>query len=861
MASTLELSLAQLGSEERQRFDELAVFPEDVDIPLATVAALWRRTGGLDEFDTEARCERLARLSLLLALELSTRVVRMHDVVRRFLLDRLAGGASELHRTMVEALRPVGGWWTLPPSEPYTWTQLFHHLDAAGMQDELLATAMDLQWLSTKTSLRTAFTVEADLRLAQESFPKHTALKTLGKIYSQSVHLFGDCQTPAEIRATLLARLPVRSGIDGGCEARLVPITKLPDAPHPALVRTLGSRRGAVRACAISVDGSLVATASTDRKVTVWNTDTGKEVLQVAISLDRTRARSDVRALGMSADGGRLAAATGDRRLWVWDLATGTVLAHLSGHTDEVTDCSLSADGRWLLSASRDEKLKLWDVETGEIVHTLARAWAEDIRGWLTPTNEQGHWAAVLGCAMGADGRMAASASADQTVIVWDLDSGQALAVLQGHTAAVNSCAISPDGRRVASVDSDGTLRIWEWATREHTAVVAHRSAAVACGFSEDGGYVATASADGIVRVWAADGPQLLQTLTGHAGQVNDCVLSSTASLIVSAGNDGTARLWRLGLMADPYSPRQHEGFVLTCASAPDGRHAFTAGEDPSVILWDLPRGKARLSWDAQPSGVRACAVSPDGSRVATASKDRSVAIWAAATGERLAVLSGHRDFVNGCAFSADGRLLASVSNDRTVRLWDLSTRSRKLAWQAHRQWINTCAFSPCGRWLVSASSDGTLKRWNLTVDEALWEAWLTDPRPLQDERAEQLLSARDHAGHGASVNHCAFTPDGQLVISASSDHTLRVWDAASGAERRVFTGHLDDVNGFGVSPDGQRVASVAGDGGMIVWSLPEGVHLMALHVDGPLSMCTWVGAERVIAVGARGVYLFDIRG
>lgn len=861
VSSTLELSLAQLTAEERARFDELAVFPEDVDIPLATAAALWLRTGGLDEFDTEARCERLARLSLLLALDLSNRVVRMHDVVRRFLLDRLGEAVRPLHHTLVEALRPVGGWATLPASEPYAWTQLFHHLDAAGLHGDMLSTALDLQWLSTKTCLRTTFSVEEDLRLTQESFPAHKVLQTLCKIYGQSVHLFGDCQSPAEVRATLLARMPRGSGISGSTEARLVPITQLPDAPHPALVRTLGSRRGAVRACAVSGDGGLVATASTDRKVTLWNTATGREVLQVAASADQTRARSDVRALDMSADGTRLAAATDDRRLWVWDLATGTVLAQLSGHTDLVTDCALSADGRWLLSASRDEKLKLWDVATGEIVHTLARAWAEDDRGWLLPTNEQGHWAAVLGCAMSADGRIAASASADQTVIVWDLDSGQALAVLEGHTAAVNDCAVSPEGRHVASVGSDGTLRVWDWALREHTAVLAHRQAAVACAFGEDGRHIATASVNGVVRVWATDGPTLLQTLSGHADQVHDCVLSSTAKLVVSAGNDGTARLWRLGVLAEPHAPRQHDGLVLSCAAAPDGRYAFTGGQDQAVMMWDVPSGKARASWKAHDAEVRACAVGPDGSRLATASADRTVAVWHAASGERLAVLSGHRDLVNGCAFSADGRLLASVSNDRTVRLWDLSTRSRKLAWRAHDQWVNACTFSPCGRWLASASSDATLKRWDLRVDESLWEAWLTDPQPIQAERAAAWFSVRDFVGHDAGINHCAYTPDGRRLVSASSDRTLRVWDAATGAQQAVLAGHLGDVNGFGISPDGERLASVASDGGILVWGLPDGQREMALHVDGPLSMCSWVGASRLMAVGARGVYLFDVRG
>jgi len=861
VASTLGLSLSHLGADELARFEELAVFPEDAAVPLSTLAALWLQTGGLDEFDTDALCERFARLSLLMAMDLSVREVRLHDVVRRFLLDRQGDAVVRLHRTLLDALRPAAGWPALPPGDRHAWHHLFHHLAAAGLHDELLATALDLAWLSAKSCLLTASSVEADLRLAHAHRPDSAVLATLRRIYGQSAHLFSDCRTPAEVRATLLARLPPGAGIAPGAEARLVPMAPLPDIPHPALVRTLGSRRGAVRACAVSTDGRLVATASTDLHVTLWDTTTGTELPRVAMPAADGRARSDVKALAMSADGARLAAATGDRRLWVWDSATGAVLAELSGHTDALTDCALSADGRWLLSASMDQTLKLWDVASGELVHTLARAWAADARGWMVPTNAQGHWAAVLGCDMTPDGRIAVSSSADQSVIVWDLDSGQALAVLAGHSAAVEDCAISPDGQLVASVGRDRSLRVWDWATQEHRAVVAHADAAMACSFSEDGRYLATAAIDGVVRVWSPDGPHLLQTLTGHVDWVHDCVLSSAAGLVVSAGNDGIARLWHLGLRAEPAATRQHRGAVLACAAAPDGRHAFSGGADRAVMLWDLPRGQARASWLAHEADVRACAVSADGTLLATASADRGVAVWQAATGQRIALLAGHRDAVNACVFSSDGRLLASVANDRTVRLWDLHTRARKLAWEAHAQWVQACAISPCGRWLVSGAADTTLRRWDLAVDEPLWEAWLTESHPMRPAAAASGLSVRAFVGHTAGINHCTFTPDGRHVVSASSDGTLRLWDAAACTPVRVLRGHLEEVNGCSVSPDGAWLASVSGDGGILVWSLPAGDCLMALRVDGPLFMCSWSGRDRLVAVGPRGVYLFRVAG
>ena len=79
------MSLELLSKNENARFTELAVFPEDVDVPLGVVSRLWGETGRLDEIDTEDLLRRLQSLSLLLSLDLDRRTFRFHDTVRHFL--------------------------------------------------------------------------------------------------------------------------------------------------------------------------------------------------------------------------------------------------------------------------------------------------------------------------------------------------------------------------------------------------------------------------------------------------------------------------------------------------------------------------------------------------------------------------------------------------------------------------------------------------------------------------------------------------------------------------------------------------------------------------------------------------------
>ncbi|MCB0167217.1 MAG: WD40 repeat domain-containing protein, partial [Anaerolineae bacterium] len=98
--------------------------------------------------------------------------------------------------------------------------------------------------------------------------------------------------------------------------------------------------------------------------------------------------------------------------------------------------------------------------------------------------------------------------------------------------------------------------------------------------------------------------------------------------------------------------------------------------------------------------------------------------------------------------------------------------------------------------------------------------------------------------------------PDGRWIVSASLDHTMKVWNVESGRAIRTLEGHTGSVNGCAVSPNGRWIVSVSYDTTLKVWELRTGQCLTTLAVEGSLARCTWhPDSQRLVAVGAGGVY------
>jgi serine/threonine protein kinase len=290
----------------------------------------------------------------------------------------------------------------------------------------------------------------------------------------------------------------------------------------------------------------------------------------------------------------------------------------------------------------------------------------------FTPVNTLAvHRGAVDAIAMSPDGKTFVSGSEDNTVKLWDSQTGALLRTLSGHTAEVVSVAISRDGQMLATGSRDNTVKLWDFNTGALIHTLAHPDWVQSVTFSPDGKMLAAGNHDATVFVWNAKSGELLCNFVGLAQPVKSVAISPDGKVLAAGSEDKTIRVWSLETEKRIHILAQHTGEVESIAMNPDGQTLITGGMDKTLI-WNLKTGQVVRTLPEQSGFVRSLVVSPDGKTLISSHEDNTIKLWNLQTGSLLNTLPGHKDWVLSVAISPDGKTLISGSRDKAIKLWRL---------------------------------------------------------------------------------------------------------------------------------------------------------------------------------------------
>jgi WD40 repeat protein/DNA-binding SARP family transcriptional activator/tRNA A-37 threonylcarbamoyl transferase component Bud32 len=490
-------------------------------------------------------------------------------------------------------------------------------------------------------------------------------------------------------------------------------------------------------------------------------------------------------------------------------IQSSRVLQTLRGHGEPFFFMDYSPDGS-KLATTGGNVAKIWDMETGEELLTL-----------------EGHEGEAFGISFSPDGKRLATASHDGKVIVWDAQNGARLLTLGEEGVPFTAVQFSPDGSQLAANEAyDGHIRIWDAETGEQlVSFLAHEAPMWFVTYDPDGKRLATAGVDGTAKVWDANSYEELLTLGGHEDIVSRVNFSPDGERLVTSSMK--VRLWDAASGAKQMVLDGHHGFVLWAAFSPEGDRIATSGVDGQVIVWDAISGEELFTLSGHAGLVLGVAFSPDGERLASASYDGSARIWDLRPERELLTIDDHEKDVYSVAFNPQGTRLISGSIDGTARLWDIADPAaenfgRQLIAVGEgdpANGVRALAYSPDGRRFIASNAAG-----KATVYDG--------------ETGQELFTLHGHAP-GLSgetvyngVTGVAFSPDGELIATASDDLTAKIWDAANGRELFTLEGHVsgtttspphEGVVKVAFHPAGPFVATAGADGTVKIWSTDDG--------------------------------------
>jgi WD40 repeat protein/Tfp pilus assembly protein PilF len=561
----------------------------------------------------------------------------------------------------------------------------------------------------------------------------------------------------------------------------------------------------AVLAIARSEGRTLAATAGELGVIDLWDLDRLQRTATLRGHIDA------VTAIAVDPVGSVLATASRDGSVRLWNAKTGNPWGRAPRlmHPCAVTAVAFTHDGERLATVDDDHRVVLWDARSGDKLGEFPEIPTESPQRRTARGRVQRD---ARGVAFNATGRLLAILG-DREVMLLDPITHQLAAILL-HETDVSSIAFSPDGDRIASIDVNGTIRIWnattgaeqaQWTTepslREPDVAAGPSGAAAerfALSFSADGDSLVTTDRDGTAKLWASDDGGELASFRVHGGRIRAMAYDRRAGRLAVAGHDGAVDVRdALGHRVARLPPSAGAPYT-TLAFDPAGTHLVTANASTAVV-WNLAAGKpapkdlrfskprlrglvvygehdrVRIAVIAQasngtwrlevrdleseqpllsvpvPARAAVVAVSPDEQTLACECEvgeptEHRLCLWSASSGQQVQVLesapdSGQPSPVRQLAFSPDGRTLVSVGLDRQITRWDLAAGRLLSTVPDIRPGAVSAAFSPDGESLAVGGVDGVIRVYALSAEALVLAARSRPPFALPDSDCRRHVS------------------------------------------------------------------------------------------------------------------------
>jgi len=449
------------------------------------------------------------------------------------------------------------------------------------------------------------------------------------------------------------------------------------------------------------------------------------------------------------------------------------------------------------------QKLLIWIICLGLIsscIQLQQKTKLENFKEKHQLTIQLGHTGPINSVSFTSDGKYIVSGSSDDTLKIWEIESGKEIRSFYGTYCKVDLKYLGPGisytGGSSAWHDKmdivNGTkcnyeeLKLRYTGSEKITGFTEHRNLVNTVSFSPNGKYIVSGGLDGSLKFYDASTGQESLTFEGYSGFESSQTVKKTINIVNFS----------------------HSGKYIVSGGSLQERNNLQYGiyEDKKslLIIWDVTTGKQVRTFPTQSKTITAVSFSPNDKYIISAENfgyktPGELKLWKVTTGQLVRTFKGHSAIINAVSFSSNGKYIVSgggISYDDKpgeLKLWNAESGKLIRTFAIQDKNIKVVNFSPDNRYIVSAGSNysekiGEFKLWEVATGKLL----------------------RTFKGHSALVNVVTFSPNGKYIISGSQDQTLKLWKVVSGKPIRTFSGQASSANAVSFSPDGKYIVNIA---------------------------------------------------
>ena len=412
----------------------------------------------------------------------------------------------------------------------------------------------------------------------------------------------------------------------------------------------------------------------------------------------------------------------------------------------------------------------------------------------------------------------------------------------EGHMADIQSIEIDTSTLTAVSASTDRSIRIWNIRDGQSKGVLrGHERGVNRAVFTPNGKHIISAAEDMTLKLWDVQTNSLLRSHSVLSSPAVTLKPLSDNHSVLYSDDSGYAFLCDLWSGDVKRMFRASHTQIWSFALTPEETLGFTAGNNASIDVWDIQTGHQKRTLEAHDDWIWDLAITANGRYLLSSSEDHTVMIWDLFGANVIRVLKGHRAGVRLVILAQNDGLIISVDADQCIIVWEFNTGTLLRTFTGLTNWMHDLEVLPDGDGVLIASDEPTLKLWSLMGN----------------------MYHSEQESHEKGVRALALSPDDLYLVSASDDASLMKWHVESGTLSQSFEGHSDWISDLHISRNGKLAISSSFDKTLAIWDLENGQRHHTLHGHSDWVWCTaisWDGSYMVSGSEDRTLILWNLQ-